>query len=202
MVFSNNHKVVIPNCIDFDNFKVLNKESLRSKYQIDHNKKVLLFVSDSIDNKRKGMAYLLESIKEMRNDNLLLLTIGNEKRLSFENIECLNMGKINTGDEMCEIYNLADIFVLPSIEDNLPNVMLEAWACGVPVISFDNGGMKEHVLPGINGELVKVADARALSIVISESLKKSYNSSVIREIAIQKFSEDVVTKKYLELIQP
>ena len=69
------------------------------------------------------------------------------------------------------IYSAADLFVLPTLEDNLPNTVLEAIACGVPVVAFSTGGIPDIIRDGVEGRLVPRGDVHALRSVISSVLQ-------------------------------
>jgi glycosyltransferase involved in cell wall biosynthesis len=76
------------------------------------------------------------------------------------------LGKLNSFEELRKVYSMADILIIPSYQDNLPNVMLEALFCGTPVISFDDGGMKDVIINGMNGYIFKERTASALIKVL------------------------------------
>ena len=74
--------------------------------------------------------------------NVESLVFGNDKELE---INARFFGKINDEEKLALLYSAADLFILPSKEDNLPNVMLESIACGTPVIGFDIGGLSDVI---------------------------------------------------------
>lgn len=192
----------ISNTIDTNNFKILNKKDLREKYNINNKRFVLLFVSESIDNYRKGFDILLEAIHNIKDIELTVLAIGNgEVHLKQKNIEVIELGKISNQKQLIEVYNLADVFVLPSREDNLPNVILESYACGLPVVSFNIGGVKEHVLTDITGINVGQIDSQKLTeaVVKMHHQINKYNSEAIRNYAKENFSLSNQSSKYIEV---
>jgi glycosyltransferase involved in cell wall biosynthesis len=192
----------ISNTIDTDNFKILNKEELRIKYNIDKKKFVVLFVSESIDNYRKGFDILLEALKKIKDIDLTVLAIGNgEVNIKQKNIEIIKLGKITDQNKIIEIYNLANVFLLPSREDNLPNVILEAYSCGLPILGFNIGGVKEHILNNFTGINVGRINSKELSKAVVKMYNQisNYNSENINNYAIENFSFPNQSGKYVEL---
>ncbi len=102
---------------------------------------------------------------------------------------------------MALAYAAADAFVIPSREDNLPNVMLEALACGTPVIGFPIGGVKETVHSGRNGLLAEAVSPLALSNAIMQFFQQTFDTSEIRKFAEEQFHPQVQTPKYIEHYQ-
>ncbi len=192
---------VIPNCFSFSNFNVVSREIARRNLKIDPRDKVILFASQSLSNNRKGFEILIEALKKLESkakENITLLTFGGANKINFSiNINTVHLGTIREMKLIAEAYSSADLFVIPSLEDNLPNVMLESWACGTPVISFDNGGMKDYILPGLNGELVREQTPAALAEVIKKSFGNSYSREDIISYAVENFSPDVVCNKII-----
>ena len=69
---------------------------------------------------------------------------------------------MNNDVQLSLLYSLADIYVIPSIQDNLPNTVIESLSCGTPVIGFDVGGINDLIRDGINGYIVPKFDTRVL----------------------------------------
>jgi len=108
------------------------------------------------------------------------------------------LGEITTAAEMAKCYAVADVFVLPSREDNLPNVMLEAFACGTPVIGFPVGGIAEHVKLNHTGVLAEEVSGLSLAkaIQLFYETKGKYQREVIRKYAEDNFSPEKQADSY------
>ncbi|MDX6746075.1 glycosyltransferase [Polaribacter sp. PL03] len=192
----------ISNSVDLNIFKIKDKVELRKKTSISSNEFVLLFVSDNLQNPRKGFDLLIESLFFLKKIiSITVLVIGNGTLPEMENIKVLKLGNINNEHDMANWYSIADLFVLPSREDNLPNVMLEAFSCGLPIISFTNGGMKEHLKLNKNGILIKNFNGKSLGEGILDFYKNKtdYNASDIRKYAEDNFSFKKQADAYLKI---
>ncbi|MDK2771721.1 MAG: glycosyltransferase [Flavobacterium sp.] len=197
---SNILKQTIPNCIDFENFHIQEKTAIRTKYGISSEDFVVLFVADSLKNKRKGFDLMLEALEYLQNISLTIVTIG-KGTIDLNSQKVVALGEIHDVEKMAEIYALADVFVLPSREDNLPNVMLEAFACGTPVISFNHGGMKDYIINNETGILVEDISGKKLAEGIQQfySTRKSYDSQFIAKFAKDYFSKEQQALAYTKL---
>jgi len=194
----------IPNSINLNVFTIKDKLKLRKEASISPNEFVLLFVADNLKNPRKGFDLLLESLIFLREIiPITVLLIGNGSLPKMDNIKILTLGTINDEIEMANWYSTANLFVLPSREDNLPNVMLEAFACGLPVISFDNGGMKEHIKLSKNGVLVKDFNGKCLAEGILDFYKNrnDYDCYKIRKYAEDNFSLKKQAEAYFKVYE-
>ena len=111
-----------------------------------------------------------------------------------------NYGFIKNEDVLINIYNEVDIVLLLSIEDNLPNVILEAFACGTPIMSFSNGGMNDHVNPK-TGILIKNINYQSLSSAFDQFIKNkiNFNKRTIRKYAEDNFDIGLQVKAYNDL---
>jgi len=160
---------VIPNGLSTDVFKPYPVKKVRRILEIEKSAKVVLFGADFIKNRRKGFTLLLDALKEfaLKDDgnNIILACFGNiPASTSFDlPFPILQLGYFINESDLALIYSAADVFVLPSLEDNLPNTVMEAMACGVPVVGFDVGGLPDMIDHKKNGYLVKKKDARGLS---------------------------------------
>ncbi len=137
----------IPNGVECGTFKRIDKKIARKNCGLDENKKYLLFVAASLNNKKKGMEYLLTALKMLEDiEELQLLIIGEScKKAVKGRIPVKQFGYISDKKIANTLYAAADLFVLPSIEDNFPCTTLEAMASGTPVIAFAVGGITEQL---------------------------------------------------------
>lgn len=111
-----------------------------------------------------------------------------------------------TSDEMLvAAYSAGDVFVITSLQDNLPNTVLEAMACGVPVVGFDIGGVPDMVIDGETGFLAPVKDSVKLAEQIIRLLNNPSGRQAMggasRRRIVDNFSIERQAKKYLELYQ-
>ena len=190
----------VPYTIDFNFFKILDKQKLRKNFNIDSSSPVLLFVADRIDVHRKGVDLLFDALKLM-DTQVTIITVGSGNVPNFVNHKVVNFGRIEDQNTMAEVFNLADAFVMPSREDNLPNVMLESLACGVPVISFLNSGAKDFVIDDKTGVLIHEISAIALKDGIEMFIKNSngYDPRYIFEFAKKHFNPELVVNKHINI---
>ena len=183
----------IPNGIE--HVKVnLKKNELRKKYNILIDKKVVLFVAADTQDERKGMQYILDIIP--RNKNYLFISIGKEMdSISFNNF--IQLGYINDRNMINEIYSLADLFVIPSLDDNFPTTVIEAFANSTPVIGFNQGGIPEQ-LANDSGIIVDIPSAHNLENTIKSVLE---NENELNKLSINcrlKFENEYTINKFIE----
>ncbi|KQS30675.1 glycosyltransferase [Dyadobacter sp. Leaf189] len=198
--FSHKH---IPNGIDTSLFNNKNgsESNLKSKFGFDSEKITVLFVSESIGNPRKGFDLLANLTADwMLTEICEFVAVGNIK--SGQKLPGVKyLGSIHSEMLLSEIYSAADIFLLPSREDNLPNVMLESLACGTPVVAFSVGGMKDHIFNGYNGYLSGELSAAGLHNAFIKCINEinSLDHEAISLDARRKFSLERQAKSYLTL---
>ncbi len=200
-LFSSFENFHIPYSIDIGIFKPHNKNFCRSILNIDIDRKVLLFVSDEINNRRKGFDLLIDALSKVRFSNLLVCAVGSGDTKIDYPIEIVFLGKISDERLMSVIFSAADAFILPSREDNLPNVLLESLCCGTPVISFPVGGMIDCIENGINGILTSNQSSEDLADAITDFVlgKYYFNSESISRTAIQRFSPALQAGRYINI---
>lgn len=198
-VFSNRSHTVIPNSIDINIFKTYDRVEVRRVLNLPLDKPVLLFVSQSVKNRRKGFDLLQDALKGLTRDCVLLVVGGVDDELRDRG-NCLFGGSVNDEQRMAMLYAAADAFILPSREDNLPNTMVESLCCGTPVISFSNGGMRDHIQTLENGVLVQEMTAEALLEGINLLLDNTslFDRSKISENAHEAFLPAIQAKRYMD----
>lgn len=193
---------IIPNSVPLDKFYSKSRNGLRSKYGLKLTDKVLLFVSDNVLNKRKGISLLIKALEIINNKDLKLLIVGsNEPLEGFKEIknEQIYLGSIDSFDEMSNIYSVSDLFVVPSIEDNLPNTVLESIATSIPVIAFQIGGIPDIITDGINGVLSKSITPEGLSKAILKGLGTQFVKENIRKDCSLRYNNKLQADRYIDL---
>ncbi|SMO35385.1 Glycosyltransferase involved in cell wall bisynthesis [Saccharicrinis carchari] len=195
------HKT-ISNCIDTNQYQLYDKKALKKEFNISENHTVFSFVSDGVLNNRKGVDILVDAIKKMENnENITFLTVGRGQvpQLPF-NIVHRHLGSLNQY-ELNKVYSVSDAFIFPTKEEALGNVMLEAMACGTPVIGTLVGGLLDVIKPGLNGLFSKDVSAEGIKTAIKEfiEIKNTFDSQKIRSYIQENFSEDLIAKNYTKL---
>jgi glycosyltransferase involved in cell wall biosynthesis len=173
-VFGGSRIEVIPNGVDTDMFRVRSRREARGRLGLDPDA-VYVLCGANHEERRKGVASLDAALARVVHDPRLaardvrVLWAGHEPSNGlFKGLAVTNLGRLETEDEMAQAYAAADVFVLPSLEDNLPNMLLEAMACGTPVIAYAVGGVVDVVEDGVDGRLAEVGDDHALAEGIAD----------------------------------
>lgn len=193
----------IPYALNTDVFCIKDTVALRQELEIPAENTILLFVSQSVANFRKGFDLLSDALQQLNNPPITLLIIGYAEHLYLPAVQCINLGSIYNNEALSNYYSLADAFIIPSREDNLPNVMLESLACGTPVISFNVGGMSEIIKDNFNG--LKAGEVASISL--NETLEKfighksEFCAKQIRRFALENFLQDKIAGAYVELYE-
>ena len=188
---------MIANSIDTEVFYTSSKISFRREFGIPDDAHVLIFAAHLIEVRRKGFEILKEALSAVRN-KFTLIAIGDVNAKYEFKQPIIFTGRVTNDDLLRSYYNCADAFILPSLEDNLPNVMLEAFACGIPVISFPLGGMKEHIIPFKTGLLAKSVSSESLKEIIEEFIlhKDVFDAKLIKGYAITHFNPALQVEAY------
>lgn len=205
---------VIPNPIDVHMFKPPTDTAQQKKsLNLEPAKKYLLFGSANINDERKGFKYLLQSLEylkgkitEQEKNSIEIIIFGKNKDSGSLKIpfKCHEIGSIASEEKLIKYYSVAEAFILPSLQDNLPNTVVEALACGTPVVAFNTGGIPDMIQHQKNGYLANLKSAKDLSAGIHWIFSHPrYNelSQCARETAVTRFNEDLISQKYLHLYE-
>ena len=201
LLFQNLKHHVIHNCIDLKEFEMLDKRKARSKLNIDNEKIVFCFVATSITRFNKGLNELMEAINLVPKENIEFISVGdgNFKSLHYS-IRYRHLGKLKS-DELKIVYSASDALIFPTKEEALGNVVLEAMACGTPVIGTPVGGLTDVIRDGFNGIFTKgvtVTDIKNAILHFIE-IRKEFDRNAIRSYIEKKFSEEKIAKEYLDV---
>jgi glycosyltransferase involved in cell wall biosynthesis len=199
------HRIeVIPNSMPLHEFKPLDMKMARAALDIDEGSIVLLAAAEQINDSRKGFATLLTALRSVHRRPLMLVTFG-KGRLNQDlgDIKVRQLCFVDPERVKVLAYNAADIFVHPALLDNLPNVVMEAIACGTPVIGFRVGGVPDMVRPGLTGWIASDVSSGGLADVITKAIddigKSNELSHSCRTVAEQEFSTSLQANRYIRL---
>ena len=205
ILFKDKPIFVVPNSVETEIFAPLNKRLAKEALGINPDAVVLMFGAQNANERRKGIETLLSAVRllfksrryqELANGGKLAITLvgTTDHALTALPIPVHNFGAINDDKLLAQIYSASDVFLLPSYEDNLPNTMLEAMACGTPVIGFDIGGIPDLVRHNETGYLVGSTNYVALSTAINMAISQPQHlanmgvaaADLIRQVYTQK----------------
>lgn len=202
--------VSIPNPINTNLFKPLSKKESREKYNLPQESLLLLFGSVKIKDKRKGVAYLVKACKILAEkypdlaDKLAIVAFGyNSKYLEkIIPFRVYPLEYVKSERELVDVYNSVDIYVTPSLEDNLPNTIMEAMACGIPCVGFNTGGIPEmidHLHNGYVAQYLSADDlANGINWVLAGGDYPLLSEQAVRKV-LSNYSERMVAKRYIEV---
>lgn len=159
---------VIPNGLDTNTYRPYNREEVRKAFVIPRDRPVVLAVADSLDDRRKGFDLLVKAVRGL--DNLHLLLVGTTTGELVPDVSHQHLGFIEADEQLAKVYSAADVFAIPSRQDNLPNTVLESMACGTPVVGFETGGIPDMVRPGETGWLAAEKNARSFRDALQKAL--------------------------------
>ena len=203
------HKITsIPNPIDTHIYNNrCNKQEVRQQLGLPADKKLVLFVSQRVTNPNKGMDYLVEACGLLKDiDQLGIVILGGHAEEVADQLpfETYPLGYVNDEHRIVDIYNAVDVFVLPSLSENLPNTIMEAMACGVPCVGFRVGGIPEEIDHKQNGYVADYRSAEDLAWgirwILTEADYESLSRHAVQKVA-QNYSQQSVALKYLDVYQ-
>ena len=117
-------------------------------------------------------------------------------------LQTFPLGYVTDERKIVEVYNAADVFVLPSLSENLPNTIMEAMACGVPCVGFKVGGIPEEIEHKKTGYVAEYRNAKDLMEgirwVLTEADHGALSSAAMKKVATS-FSQDSVALRYIEV---
>jgi len=194
---------IIPNSINSNIFKPFDKYFSRDVFNLPKGKKIILFISDSLEKERKGFKILNRALNLIDQKNIYLCAVGKQPTDTTINPNIHFTGVIRDERLMSLIYSAADIFVIPSILDNLPNTVLESLACGTPVIGFKEGGIPDMVNEGTNGLLANETTPESLANTLSEGIQNlhKFDRTVISATTSQKYSQKNQANSYISIFE-
>ena len=202
----------VPNAIDTDVFKPMDKLEARRRHNLPMDKRLLLFGAQRITDKRKGFDFLVEACEHISMHHptlpgqLEVVVLGGDAQ-SVKELLPLPVHIVNylsNEDDIAQLYNAVDLFVTPSLQDNLPNTIVEAMSCGTPCVGFDVGGIPEMINHKQDGYVADYCDSLDFAQGIAWCLdpdRQPALSAAARADALATYSQSVAATRYLSIYQ-
>lgn len=200
----------IPNAINTSVFHPISQKEARENQHLPQDKLLLLFGSQRITDERKGFRFLAEACHIINKENpelakkigVVVLGSESEKVKSQIPFDLYAVDYLSDENDIMQLYNSASLYVTTSLQDNLPNTIVEAMACGTPCVGFEVGGIPEMIDHQKNGYVAKYKDAADFAKGIQWCLNNQNYASLCEkahEKAITTYSEDRIARRYTEI---
>lgn len=199
--------VNLPNPINTQVYKKFDKRVLRELWGLPKSKKLILFgAMGATSDPRKGFKELTAALSDLQREDVELIVFGSTIPLTPPRFKCKvhYIGTISDDISLVTIYNSVDVVLVPSLQENLSNVILESLACGTPVVAFNIGGNSDLIDHKVSGYLAQPFDTDDLAAGLMWILDhKEYQvlSKNARDKAVGQFDSEIVAKNYIALYE-
>ena len=198
---------VIPNCIDTERFKPMDIDEVRKQLGLDPQKKYLLFGAwHATSDKNKGFELLISALSFLKNKNVELVIYGTDENLDNYPIPIVycSVGYVLSDERMAQLFNIADVTIVPSLSENLSNTIMESLSCSTPVVAFNIGGNSDMIEHKQNGYLARERDCEDLAQGIGWCLSHNSDGALsknAREKVMKNYTIDKVSEQYKQLYE-
>ena len=201
----------IPNAIDTEQFSPIEKTTARQALGLPTNKRLILFAAAKVSTAGKGFTYFQQALHQLHNHlenprevELLIFGAGDKGLLHELPFQYHFLGPLSDMSKISQAYNAADMFVIPSLAENLPNTIMESMACGTPAVGFSVGGIPEMIQHRESGYLAQYKSAEDLCAGMQWLLQLPPNdyaaiAHAARQHVLTHYDESVVAGQYASL---
>jgi glycosyltransferase involved in cell wall biosynthesis len=204
--------VVIPNGIDTNLFRPMEKLAARRLLGLPLDKKVVLFGAvNAVQDPRKGFPLLVQALDTLRSSfgpgKVLPVLFGSSQvpEGMGQHLQIRCMGTIGDDRRLSALYSSADLFLVPSVQDNLPNTVMEAMASGTPCVANSSGGIPDMVVHDRTGALCPANNPEAFAGEIARLLRNAAFTAALgeeaRRMAVTEYSLETISRRYLDLYE-
>ena len=195
---------IIPNGVDTEMFAPRDRRFAREILGLPQDATILLFIAVMAEMPYKGFLMLAQALAGLSDvKDLCVVSVGIGKPELGTPIPHIHLGYVTDDRVLVLAYNAADVFVVPSLYDNSPNTILEAMACGVPVVAFETGGIPDMIRQDVTGLLTARYDVAGLKASIKDLIqhpdKRQAMGKKSREIALQEYPLPLQARRYADL---
>ena len=194
----------IPNPINMEVYHPMDQNMPRGLLGLPSGKKLLLFGALNVTDKRKGIDFLIEALRKLEKQDVELVVFGQVKddiRGLFP-VPIHSMGYLSDESKIVALYNAVDMFITSSLEENLPNTIMESMACGTPCVGFAAGGIPEMIDHRVNGYVANYKDAGDLACgirwVLEHEDRQALSDACVKKVR-DNYTEEVVARQYIAL---
>ena len=200
----------IPNPLNTSIFCIKDKALARKSLHLPLDRHLIAFIAQKVTNENKGMNYLIEACDrlvsmypKMKQSTGIVIIGGHAEEFEQQlSMPVYSLGYIRDEKKMAEVYRSIDVFVLPSLSENLPNTIMEAMACGVPCVGFNIGGIPEMIDHCTNGYVANYRDvgdlAQGIHWILEETAYDELSRQAIHKV-VSHYSQQAVAAKYIEV---
>jgi len=211
-LFKDRHIEVIPYCLDLTRYKPVKQEIARELLGLPHDKKLILFgANQAMQDPRKGFHYLQSALQNLSREGwqekaeLLVFGEAQISKPPETGLKTRVLGWLHDDVSLSLAYAAADVYVCPSLQDNLPNAVIEASACGTPTLAFQIGGLPdliEHLQTGFLARPFESDDlARGLHYLLSDEQTRKAMGLAARAKTEREFEPFRVAGQYAKLFE-
>lgn len=209
-LFKNSPVKVIANGLDLHRYKPVNRQIVRQLLNLPQHKQLILFGAvKATSERRKGFHLLNEALQSLCQlgwqERIELIVVGASQSDSLVDLGFKThfLGKLSDDISLAQVYAAADVFVAPSLQDNLPNTVVEAIACGTPCAAFKIGGMPEIIEHRSNGYLARPFEiedlAQGIAWILEDKERHQTLGDRARNKAEQEFTQELQARHYASL---
>ena len=197
--------IQLPNPIDTNAFAPFNKLEARRLFNLPTDKKLILFgAMNATSDPNKGFEHIFSALKAASLDNIELVIFGSSQPTTPLNFTqpVHYLGQLHDDVSLRVLYSAADVMIVPSLQENLSNAIMESLACSTPVVAFNIGGNSDMVEHQNNGYLAKPFDTEDLAYGIEWVLKAANYQQLCdnaRNKVLTHFDSQIVAKRYIAL---
>lgn len=209
-LFKNSRTEVIPNGIDTEVYRPVLKSEARTALGLPQDRKlVLISAMNATLDLNKGFRYLEAGLQQLAasgwKDKIELLVLGQSAPSTpvDAGVPVCFLGVLKDETALRQVYSAADVTVLSSIQENLPNSIMESMACGTPVVAFNIGGIPQLIDHNVNGYLATPFEpsdlAEGIRMILSDDAHRLHLSDRARTKIETTFDTRIITRQYQAL---
>lgn len=211
-VFRTKKHSIVYNGVDVNAIAPVDPQRARKRLGLPLASRLVLFGAASLEDHRKGGDLLCDALHHLRGEwtdeiglpEIVLFGRNADRMMAKIPLITHSLGYVQNAEHLSRIYSAADVVVVPSREDNCPQVPIESLACGTPVVAFNATGLKDLLEDGITGRLATPFEPSDLSLAIRDLLcmpetKRETMRVECRRIAVERFSIERTAKAYCDI---